>query len=59
MEERKIDSYVFRKIILSQCKKLFCFIVGVRFYRGSNRDTRRRERNLRAKLKKREPEEPM
>ncbi|XP_068750120.1 ribonuclease 3-like [Montipora capricornis] len=34
-------------------------VSGVRFYRGSNRDTRRRERNLRAKLKKREPEEPM
>jgi len=30
----------------------------VRYYRGSNRDTRRRERNLRAKLKKREPVEP-
>lgn len=32
---------------------------GVRYYRGSNRDTRRRERNLRAKLKKREPAQPM
>lgn len=35
-----------------------CAVLGVRFYRGSNRDTRRRERNLRAKLKKREPEDP-
>lgn len=32
---------------------------GVRFFRGSNRDKRRRERNLRLKLKEREGIQPL
>lgn len=32
---------------------------GVRFFRGSNRDKRRRERNLRVKLKEREGIQPL
>ena len=38
--------------------KLLCEI-GVRYYRGSNRDKRRRERNLQERLKKREGVQPV
>ncbi|KAL9981218.1 hypothetical protein ACROYT_G009892 [Oculina patagonica] len=34
-------------------------VSGVRYYRGSNRDKRRRERNLQEKLKKREGVQPL
>ena len=33
--------------------------IGVRYYRGSNRDKRRRERNLQERLKKREGVQPV
>lgn len=35
-----------------------CVVSGVRYYRGSNRNTRKRERNLRQKLIRREATEP-
>lgn len=36
------------------CEDLWIFVTGVRYYRGSNRDKRRRERNLQERLRKRE-----
>lgn len=58
-----LNSLHFNNLKVTYCEgvvtvKDIYFFVGVRFYRGSNRDTRRRERNLRAKLKKREPDDP-
>ena len=41
------------------CEDFRIFVTGVRCYRGSNRDKRRRERNLQERLKKREGVQPV